>query len=80
MAMQISPTLHCIDIAKHPADTVFYSAEGRWAQVTAPDSSSSELKETGSRLDWIKAERSGVTVFHPDDSSVARRRFDQNVT
>lgn len=33
MAMQISPTLRYIDIAKHPADTEFYSAEVRCAQV-----------------------------------------------
>lgn len=84
MAMQISPALHCIDMAKNPADTVFHSPEGRWAQATAPDSSSSELKETGSGHDWMRAERPGVTIFHPDDSFVARRRrrcrFDQNVT
>lgn len=54
MAMQISPSLHCIDIAKQPADTVFYSPEVPWAQVPTPDGSSSEHKETGSRLGWIK--------------------------
>lgn len=54
MAMQISPALHCIDMAKQPADTVFYSLEG---PLCSGSGSSSEHKRIKTWLD-----KSGTTL------------------